>query len=36
MFKDAANGTISVGGQLYGLGGMEEKAVKNAWTQVGV
>jgi len=35
-FKDAANETISVGGQLYGLGGMEGKAVKNAWTQVGV
>src|SRR5437667_2615865 len=35
-FKDGANGTISVAKQLYGLGGMEEKAVKNAWTQVGV
>jgi Zn-dependent metalloprotease len=35
-FKDAGRETVSVAGQLYGSGSMEEKAVKNAWAEVGV
>jgi Zn-dependent metalloprotease len=35
-FKAARRATISVAGQLYGAGGVEEKAVADAWSQVGV
>jgi Zn-dependent metalloprotease len=35
-FKAARDSTVSAAAQLYGPGGTEEKAVKDAWTQVGV
>jgi Zn-dependent metalloprotease len=35
-FKAARQATISAAGQLYGAGGVEEKAVRDAWSQVGV
>ncbi|MBW4686975.1 MAG: M4 family metallopeptidase [Komarekiella atlantica HA4396-MV6] len=35
-FKKAANTTIKVAGELYGNGCIEQKAVQNAWKQVGV
>jgi Zn-dependent metalloprotease len=35
-FKDAADATISVARDEYGVGSTEETAVKTAWAQVGV
>jgi len=35
-FKDAANATAAVAGQLYGQDSNEQKAVQSAWQQVGV
>ena len=35
-FQDMANLTFEVAGNLYGKGGQEEKAVQNAWGQVGI
>jgi Zn-dependent metalloprotease len=35
-FKAARQATISAAAQLYGSAGMEEKAVQDAWSQVGV
>jgi Zn-dependent metalloprotease len=35
-FKDAANATAAVAGQLYGQDSDEQKAVQSAWKQVGV
>ncbi|MGH7998816.1 MAG: M4 family metallopeptidase [Brasilonema sp.] len=35
-FKQAANTTIKVAGELYGQGSKEQKAVQNAWQKVGV
>lgn len=35
-FKQAANTTIHVAGELYGQGSKEQKAVQNAWQKVGV
>ena len=35
-FRRAANATISVAGELYGQGGTEQTAVRNAWEAVGV
>lgn len=35
-FADAANITIDIAGQLYGADSPEQKAVSNAWQQVGV
>jgi Zn-dependent metalloprotease len=36
QFKDAALGTVQVAGDLFGVGGMEQKAVKDAWKDVGI
>jgi Zn-dependent metalloprotease len=36
QFADAANLTIAVAGELYGLKGKEAKAVRTAWQKVGV
>jgi Zn-dependent metalloprotease len=36
QFSDAAAGTISVAGELYGEGSSEQEAVRTAWEQVGV
>ena len=35
-FADMANTTFSVAGSLFGVGSNEQKAVEDAWTQVGV
>jgi Zn-dependent metalloprotease len=35
-FKDAANATLAVAGDLYGVGGQEQAAVRRAWQAVGV
>jgi len=35
-FKRAATVTIAIAGELYGAGGQEQKAIQNAWKQVGV
>jgi Zn-dependent metalloprotease len=35
-FKQAANTTIKVAGELYGQGSKEQKAVQNAWQKVGI
>jgi Zn-dependent metalloprotease len=35
-FQDAADGTVSAAGDLFGANGVEQKAVIDAWTQVGV
>lgn len=35
-FKDAANATVGVAGELYGEGSEERSAVEDAWQQVGV
>jgi Zn-dependent metalloprotease len=35
-FQDTANLTYAVAGDLYGIGGVEQKAVYNAWEQVGI
>ena len=35
-FADMANATFSVAGSLFGTGSVEQKAVQDAWTQVGV
>ncbi|NDJ16948.1 peptidase M4 family protein [Myxacorys almedinensis A] len=35
-FRRAANATIAIAGELYGIDGDEQKAVRNAWKTVGV
>jgi Zn-dependent metalloprotease len=35
-FQDAANLTFQTAGELYGLGSLEQNAVKNGWAQVGL
>ncbi len=35
-FKPFAKLTVSVAGKLYGVGGVEQKAVRDAWSQVGI
>ena len=35
-FQDTANLTFEVAGSLYGKGSREEKAIQNAWNQVGI
>jgi Zn-dependent metalloprotease len=35
-FKKAANVTIQIAGELYGVSSNEQKAVQNAWQKVGV
>jgi len=35
-FLDAANATVTVAGNLFGAGGKQQKAVKDAWQTVGV
>jgi Zn-dependent metalloprotease len=35
QFKDAADATISVAGNLFGADGVEQNAVRNAWNAVG-
>ncbi|AFY42464.1 M4 family metallopeptidase [Nostoc sp. PCC 7107] len=36
QFKTAANITIQVAGELYGIDSLEQKAVQNAWQKVGI
>jgi Zn-dependent metalloprotease len=35
-FKDAANATLKVAGELFGVGSSEQKAVKDGWAGVGI